>query len=234
MPDLLSYELVEAMAQPGCPVCTALDIADERWIKSFWREGRYDRGARQRFFAAGGYCPRHAWLLHESVADAKGGAAIADLYGNLADLDSDRLGRLLERLSSPSRRRRRTELRRKEPCPACVERTDETERDAYFLTQALAEAAVRRRYAGSDGLCFEHLAAVVGYASEEDPDVACFLLDDWRRRLSEHGGQLAEFDRKRDYRYRSEPRGDEQHSWTDVIALYTGRAAERAEKRELK
>lgn len=222
MPDFFSYELVEAMVRPGCPVCAALDVADKRWIDSFWREGRFDRGARRRFYAAGGFCREHAWRLHESVEKAAAGSAIADVYGNLAGMDLDRLAEVSDGLAS-ARRRRRLHLTRKAECPACVERKRDLERNAYFLTEALQEESVRGRYVRSDGLCFEHLAAVAEYASTEAPDVAAFLLDDWRRRLTELRDQLAEYDRKRDYRYKHEPRGDEQHSWTDAIARYAGR-----------
>jgi len=60
------------------------------------------------------------------------------------------------------------------------------------------------------------------HALGTDEEIARLLLDDWRERLAHVREQLAEFDRKRDYRYAAEPKGEEQGSWTEVIRRYLG------------
>jgi hypothetical protein len=94
-------------------------------------------------------------------------------------------------------------------------------RKAGFLAQVLEEEAVRERYAGGDGLCYEHLAATAEQGSKR---VAAFLIEDWRARLEVLRAGLAEYDRKRDYRFSAEPKGDEQRSWTDIVRRYVGDA----------
>jgi len=221
LPDIFTYDIVEALRRSGCPLCRVDAIDDRRWVDSFWREGKQDPGTRRRFFAAGGFCRQHAWLLHRLVAAAGAGAAIADVYGFLAESDLSRLDDLRGSLDR-GRRRRRTPLRRGSRCPACVAFEAGAERKIYFFVQLLAEASVRPHYGSSDGLCLVHFKPSLEHALDVDEDVARFLLDDWRRRLAHVRGQLAEFDRMRDYRYAAEPKGDEQRSWTEVIRRYVG------------
>lgn len=223
MPDIFGYDIVEALSRRGCPLCRVDAIDDRRWVDSFWREGKQDAGTRHRFFAAGGFCRRHAWLLHRLV-DAEGvGAAIADVYGALAERD---LARLAELRTSLDRRRRRRSmpLRRRSRCPACVALEGAADRKNHFFVELLTQPSVRRHYESSDGLCYVHLEAAVESARNTDDQAARFLLDDWRKRLAHVRAQLADFDRRRDHRYAVEPKGDEQRSWTDVIRLYVGEA----------
>jgi hypothetical protein len=214
MPDFFAYELAEAFRLAGCPLCRVVTADEERWMESFWREGKSGRDARLAFYAAGGFCRRHAWLLHRSVAGA--GAAIADVYGALADRDLEWFDKVL------SRRRREVRLGRRSPCPACLAADDAVGRKAYFLAGLLRTGEARALYRASDGLCFRHLARTLEETAAEDDETAAFLLEDWRDRLARVRAQLAEFDRKRDVRYADEPKGPEQDAWTDVIRRYVG------------
>jgi hypothetical protein len=223
LPDIFSYDIVEALRRSGCPLCRVEAIDDRRWMNSFWREGKQDSGSRRRFDAAGGFCRHHAWLLHRLVAAAAAGSAIADVYGSLAERDIAWLDELRASLGRGPRRRRAAALGRRGRCPACVATKDAAERKVHFFVELLGDAAVRPHYESSDGVCFVHLARAVEHALEnDDGDVARFLLDDWRKRLVHIRDQLAEFDRRRDHRYAAEPKGEEQRSWTEVIRRYVG------------
>jgi hypothetical protein len=185
-------------------------------METFRREGRRDPDTRRDFYAAGGFCSRHGWLFHELVEAHGSGAEIADIYGALADRDLAGLA-----VIPVDRRRRHSLFERSRPCPACVAGGEASDRRAFFVCQALAEESVRRRYGESDGLCFYHLAAVLKSGYADDP-LCRLLVEQWQARLQEVRAALAEFDRKRDHRFAGEPRGDEQHSWSDVIRRYTG------------
>ncbi|MER3410095.1 MAG: hypothetical protein C4306_08350 [Thermoleophilia bacterium] len=225
MPDVFSYEIVEAFGLPGCPLCRVAARDEERWMDTFWREGSLARELRRRFYAAGGFCRRHAWLFHRRVAANAAAAVIADVYGNLADRDLERLAAAAAALSRG--RRRGVAPARAGRCPACVEAERALERDAFFLAQALREEPVRQRYAASQGLCYAHLVPAVAAARALDAHTAHFLVRDFRGRLQRVRDGLTEYDRKRDYRRAGEPKGDEQRSWTDVIRLYVGEDVER-------
>lgn len=205
------------MRRPGCPLCRALADAERAWIASFVREGRFAPRARARFFEAGGFCRRHAWMVHRRAAELGTGAAVADLYGNVARRDLAILGDLLR--DGRRGRGRRWSLARGDTCLACEHAEQSLERKAAFLAESLREGPVRELYAASDGLCFAHLQAAVEAADDE---AARLLLEDWRGRLTKLERLLDEYDRRRDHRYANEPKGDEQGSWTDVIDRYVG------------
>ncbi len=223
MVDIFNYDLVEALRRPGCPLCRALFLDERRWVDSFWREGKQDSGTRKRFFEAGGFCRRHAWFLHGLVAAEGSGAAIADVYGWLAGYDLRWLEEIRRSLDDRKRPRKASVLKRRRRCPACVAAAEANERKVHFFVEALAEQPVRDAYRRSQGLCFLHLAASVEHSlATEGSELARFLLDDWRARLTEVRSELAEYDRRRDYRYAAEPKGSEQRAWTEVIRRYVG------------
>jgi len=170
------------------------------------------------FLAAGGFCRRHAWLLHRISVVEGTGAPIADVYGALVERDLHWLGRIKSR--SRGRGAKRT-VRPREPCPACVAFAEADYRKVAFFIEAISEDAVRRRYVASDGVCFEHFAQAVNRLDDDDA-MRPFLIEDWHRRLRVLAELLAEYQSKRDYRRSHEPRGDEQRSWTDVIRRYVG------------
>jgi len=91
------------------------------------------------------------------------------------------------------------------------------ERKAAFLGEVLEEEPLRARYAAATASATPtHLTA-----ERASKQVAAFLLADWRSRLEALRAALAEYDRKRDYRFATR-QGDEQRSWTDVVRRYVG------------
>jgi hypothetical protein len=220
MADIFTDDLLAAMAAPGCPICRVVADSVQRWMESFWREGRNDRTARSAFFAAGGFCREHSLLLYASAQGTRGGAAIADVYRWLAERDIELLGTASKNLAG-ARRRRRPQLERRSRCPACDETEAATERKLSFLVDALAATRTRERYALSDGLCVPHLLRGATQAAPQ-PTVGRFLLDDGRRRLIDLQAQLDEFDRKRDHRFRHERKGAEQLAPAQAIRRYAG------------
>jgi len=216
--DLFGFDLVDGLASGECTICHALARHTRRWLDSFWREGRQDPRTRKRFYAGGGFCPRHAWLLHDLVDGS--GAAIADVYGRLADQD---LARVSEVLGSRRARRRTLAagLRRIAPCSACAEELAALPRKAEFFLELIADDAARRSYEQAAGLCYPHLLAVLEAAGDREAP-ARYLLEDWRHRLEELRGRLADYDRKRDHRHAAERRAEDQESWTDIIRHYVG------------
>jgi len=83
MPDLSNLDLAKAFGQSGCPLCRVLAGGERRDIASFAREGRFAPQAQGRFRRAGGYCRRHAWLLHAA-------RRLAELADDLAKFDRKR------------------------------------------------------------------------------------------------------------------------------------------------
>ena len=208
MDDVFGFDLVDGLASGRCPICHALAADERRWLDSFRREGRRDPATRRRFFAAGGFCSRHAWLLHGLVADAEGGAAIADVYGALADRD---LAESIMPSAARERPRTRGMLRRTGECPACLAAADALDRKTHFFRELLGGSAGRERYERSAALCLPHLRSAIAAAGRED-ETSTYLLRDWRRRLDAVREQLADVCRWR----------DEDGPCSQVIRLYVG------------
>lgn len=218
--DVSNFEILGALREPGCALCRVQLLAEQRMVQSFLREGRYNPGARKAFMRSGGLCQRHAWQFHGWAEDEGTGAGIADVYKQLIGED---LGSLDESLAKLKTRRGRRRVRRwfggQHRCPICVALTHSQRAHGYFLGQLLGDQEARSTFTASDGLCYRHLEAAVAEAMRADGDgtVAGFLVKDWRARIQSLGYQLAEYDRKRDYRYAAERRGEEQQAWTEVI-----------------
>lgn len=220
MTDLFAFDLEDGLAAGECPVCFALARHMHRWLDAFWREGRQVPAARKRFYAGGGFCRRHAWQFHALVGAGGSGAAIADLYGRLAEQDVAALEELLAgrrgRRGSPA-----AALEPRAPCQACAEEEEALPRKAEFLLELIGTSVGRARYTRSAGVCHPHLLAVVEEAGGRE-ELARFLLEDRRRRLVELRHRLADYDRKRDHRFAAERTESDERSWTDVIGFYVG------------
>jgi hypothetical protein len=164
------FRLVDACAEPGCPVCRCL-VADARqYLGALLYEHVNDPDTRRRLRASWGFCGWHTWMLRE-LADPAFGSAI--IHEDLLRVLSQRFQRqwsvrrrespgLLGRLRHLLGRQRRpvlVELRDRRPiCSACLETTDAEER---YLDAALLFAddpQFDRAYARSEGLCVPHAA----------------------------------------------------------------------------
>ena len=216
--DLFSFDLVDGLASSECPLCYAIDSEVRRWLDSFWREGRQSHDARRRFFTGGGFCRRHAWILCELLSQYSG-AAIADLYGRLAEHDLSRLAQVISQRRQGAKASRH--LQRRAICSACEEEGEVLERKAAFLAELLSDATGRARYECSYGVCYPHLLALIA-ATDGDESLTRYVLNDWSRRLSGLRRRLAEYDRTRDYRYASERSRVDERSWEEVVQQYVG------------
>jgi hypothetical protein len=221
MTDLFAFDLEDGLEAGDCPICFALARHMGRWLDAFWREGRQSPEARKRFYAGGGLCRAHAWQLHELVSlGGSSGVAIADLYGGVAEHDLDALDEALGgRRFRPSAVR--ALLQPRSACFACVEEADALPRKAEFLLELFGTSAGRDRYARSAGVCRPHLLVLLAAAGRRE-EPARFVLEDWRRRLSELRCHLVRYDRTRDHRFAAERTEADERSWTDVITHYAG------------
>jgi len=223
--DVANFEILAAIREPGCALCRVEALAERRLMQGFLREGRYNPATRETFMRSGGFCHRHAWQLHHEAEEGATGAGIADIYGQLIGRDVARLDTASQRLATRRGRRHvRRSFRRQARCQLCVALARARQSHGYFLGQLLGDEGAREAFAAGDGSCSVHLEIAVHQALRADGrgEAAAFLIDDALGRLESLGDQLAEYNRKRDYRYAVEHRGEEQRSWTKVIRRYVG------------
>jgi hypothetical protein len=211
--DSAAFEVREALAHSGCPICHLTMRSVGRLLKSVAYEQVNDIALRAELRAARGFCNTHAHRWLREAHSALGTALIyrdvlmsaaRDLLGNQqpADTASGRLLRTFLKAERSPRRRERT-------CPACRAQREADERYIEVLLGLLeSDEQVRERFAGTQGLCLRHvrLATARGGAAVDQ------VLEQTRRGIERLVEDLDEVIRKHDYRFRHEPRTDSQRS----------------------
>jgi hypothetical protein len=223
VPDLSNYEIARAFREAGCPLCRVVAADEERSMQQFWRDSRLLPAVRRVFFASGGFCRRHAWLLHAQVMRAGRGGALTDIYDAMLARDAGRIATILDgHREQQDLAEELHDLVRQTGCRACEELEATTKRRAHFACNLLHEDGMVAAYRASDGFCFRHLTVVLAAIGDGDSELRLWLLADWGERIAALRAGLAEFERKRDYRHADEPRGEEQRAPTEAVRRYAG------------
>jgi Family of unknown function (DUF6062) len=201
--DSTAFEVREALALPGCPVCRLAVRSVGRWLASVAYDQVNDIDLRTELRAARGFCNAHAHRWLTEVHSVLGTAIVyADLLtASLRELDADNGQRgglwraiLGTQTSDPGN------------CPACRAQAEAEDRflSALLATSAADPAALE----GSEGVCLKHVRAALrrgGPGAER-------LLQQTRSAIERLLADLAEVIRKEDYRFRDEPRTDAERS----------------------
>lgn len=210
------FDLEDALAKPGCLLCRLSTASVLQYFAALGYEQVNDIEARGELRANGGFCQRHAWLFWERSGNRLGVAIIyrdvlnhtARGLGGGGGALTGGLGRRLGRLLG-GRRRSAWETPIARPCTACRYEADAERRYRSTLVEHLGAADVRERYAASDGLCLPHVKRALEAAGGRSEDLA-WLRRDAARRLGGLVGELDEYIRKHDYRFRHEGFGREE------------------------
>ncbi|MBK8046527.1 MAG: hypothetical protein IPK16_04965 [Anaerolineales bacterium] len=223
------YDIIEASAQPGCPLCRVSDRWGGRFMASILYEEVTDPHSRNRLKASFGFCGEHAWQATEVGGTLLG---MSIIYRGLLAQISTALNH-----SAPAEKKRwwqgrseRTEsdamadagIAPREPCPACLYLRD-MERAALVAVVENLSGNERLRTALSQpqsGFCLPHLRTALAVAT--DPAAHRFLQETTQARLNELIAEMDEFIRKYDHRFRKEEWGAERDSWQRAIAWVAG------------
>jgi hypothetical protein len=228
------YDLRDALAEAGCPVCRLKARDGERYLDSLLYENVNDPGVRRELRQACGFCQRHAWQLVRPSAAL--GAAILhrDLVRTaLKVLEQARfqvlprlsLRRLQESLDAQESAAATAEvveqLQPQRHCPAC---RVEAEMEAIYLQTLLehltGEGGLLDAFRSSAGLCLPHFRQALALLRDRDDFEALVAAQQaiWRQLEAD----LGEFIRKSDHRFHDEPWGDERDAWLRAIAAMVG------------
>lgn len=239
-PEAVPYylDILEALRQPGCAFCRLSEVSANRYLDAILWEMVNDLEVRAELKAARGYCPEHVRLL------ARAGAALG-----VAILSKDVLRTLLDLLaanpieeagdsgvrtllrgtdrSAPSKVTAKVvaALEPQRPCPVCRHQRDREQELAATLLAYLDEpGALAQAYQPSDGLCLPHFRQALSQASSPREAAALIRVQQavWQRLH----GELEEFIRKSDVRFRDEGFGPEKDSWRRAIEAFGGRGRE--------
>jgi hypothetical protein len=218
-PTQMLFDLQDAFAEPGCPVCRLTLTAVSRYIATVDYELANDPEYRERILPAWGFCSLHAhqWLREGHIL------GVALVYGhvlhNVRPVINDAGSRATWR---PLRSRRENRLRPTDRCRICTHR-DEVERSIVVtLGEGLAgsDAEFSTAFARSDGLCLSHLRLALDILS--DAAVSAKLREATLNHQERLAGHLREIVRKHDYRFREEPSGEERGAAVRVVEHVVG------------
>jgi len=228
------YDLRDAMALPGCPVCRLKENTVRRHLDNLLWESVNDAGVRREIRNARGFCQQHAWQLVEGGSSLGVVIIMHDVMQHVLQLletaafqpPAPTLRQRARSALDPSRAAPANaellaKLRPQAPCPVCVH-AETTERVliSTLVQELLGEGGLLSPFRASEGLCLSHLRqALAQTPNAEVFDALVGVQREIWRRLTD---QLAELIRKEDYRFRHEARGEEKGASLRALAILSG------------
>ena len=215
MPDAQTiYELRLACHKPGCPVCTLVQRAGARYIEGTFNESMLDPGVRQKLVDSQGFCYEHTWQsINLKLSDALGHAILyQDLVRGamrtITENEANGSSQLVNALTPGS------------TCPACRVEDATLERVIDSMVSALRDQDFISEFKQSPGLCIPHLKRIL---PKLDGKRQAVVLLHQNTCLEQLRGELAEFIRKSDYRFRDEVIGKEGDSYKRAADMISGK-----------
>jgi len=229
--DTVYFELVEALAEGGCPICRLAAKRVAGYLDALLYEHVNDPGLRHETRRSQGFCQRHA----QELVELGDGLGVALIYRDIVEALTKRLKgfrpRRLHPLSPrrvlgplPAAERLAEELAPEARCPACQMEEEAEKRYVGALVKHLAEPDFLASYRGSSGLCLGHFQRALRLARSEE--ALATLVEGQAQVLERLDGELAEFIRKHDYRFQDEGFGEERDSWIRVVEKMVGTRSE--------
>jgi hypothetical protein len=226
------YDVIEVCADPGCPLCRVSLRWGGRFMAAILYEEVTDPHTRGRLKQSFGFCHDHAW----QAADVGGTLlGMSIIYRGL-------LGQIDKALAQASPGSQKSWWKKlgtsssadpggvpglapADPCPACVYLAEMEETALVALTDALpGNQRLREGLSRANGgLCLPHLRRALGLARSQEAFV--FLQESTRTRLAILQGEMDEFIRKYDHRFRKEGWGEDRDSWQRAIRWVAGGVA---------
>jgi hypothetical protein len=195
------FDLVEAMGEEGCPICILTRRASMGYLSAILKEGVNDPPLRRKLRDSLGFCNRHAWHLRD-MGDS---LATAILYKDLVD----ELARTIEEgTEHPGE------------CPACISAAGAEEDYIISFCDYLKDSEFWDKYDASSGLCHAHLIDVLKAVRDEKG--RALVMEKELGKLVKLSEQLAEYIRKKDYRFADQGYGDERDSWLRAVEKVSG------------
>ena len=233
MPSSITHDLLEACHQTGCPVCRLEQRSLERYIENLFYASVNDIKTRERLRASLGFCRDHARLIMErKLGNALGFAiiyndVITNILRGIENDDAPQNARPLSGLLKQMPQQVSALVQRivytlspHKHCIVCQQQDKTLHNILSFLGEGLNNSDVIMALQGSDGLCIPHLKKT--FESVRDLETGNLLLSIHREKLESLRGELEEFIRKNDYRFKEEGFGAEGNSWQRAVNKITG------------
>lgn len=207
-PSYYYQELQEMLQQPGCPICHVGRKVARGQLDALLYDSVTDKESREKLASSMGFCSAHSRELLSFPGERLGATIIEwallreaqrRLKASAPSAGSSWRKRLLGQDSAAAAAA--------DPCPVC---THQAEIEARSLRELLEHLVgdLERPLAAAGGLCWPHLELAMRSASDASVHRALVSLHDqvWQGLID----QMAEFIRKRDYRFSQETISDEE------------------------
>jgi hypothetical protein len=214
------YELRDALAGPGCPICALALRSLLRTFAALAYESVNDRGVRDQVRAAHGFCAIHGEMLTE----ARSALGTAIIHRDLVHAMNERLRELapnergfLAGIFSRGGRAEPDPLLPRRACVACTRRRESEQIYLQTLLQHMRADSLLPSFRDSAGLCLPHLRAALRQTTDANSftQLQAAQCAIWERLTAE----LDEFIRKQDHQFTDEPVGAERDSWSRAVLL---------------
>ena len=223
------FELVEAQAMAGCPICRLVAKATDRYLDGLLWEAVLDPHVRAKLKGSQGFCAEHVAMLRRKPGRALGIALIyrdivRDLIRSLEKAQFDSGGSPLKRLVGKSARNQGLidDLSATVDCPACAIGQQSADNNLDLLLAYLDDERMYKAYASGEGLCLPHLIRAI--ERTDSAESLRRLVEPQAARYRRMLADLDEFIRKRDHRFRHEKYGEEGDVWLRTLNSIVGGA----------
>jgi hypothetical protein len=189
-------------------------------MQAYAVEGVNDLQVRARLRASRGYCNRHAHQFWEDIHHQLGVAMIyqdvvINLLRDLRAADpaaSSALDRLMTSLGAPRAQAAADAkaLQATARCPACDAQSDAERRYTSGLLRCLRDESFREAFRAGAVVCLPHFRHLLAQA-RHDEQITTLVQTQLAAWETLHAA-LGEYIRLQDYRFRQEPRGEEQQA----------------------
>ncbi len=228
----LYYNLHDAFAENGCPICRLCTKAVDRYLEHLLYESVNDFDVRRNIRQSQGFCRKHAWqllqrgdllgiaIIHQDIILTIQRMLRREQRNRLRLSRAQWLRRVLRETVAQAAHRLATSLAPLRQCPACQKSIEVQGAYLETLLQHCADPQLQAAWRTSDGLCWPHIQYTIGLIRQEETLV--LLMDLELAHFAHLGSELREFIRRHDYRLGSRDFGSESDSWARAVTKVSG------------
>jgi hypothetical protein len=215
------FNLLDALKESGCAICTLIKKSVHKSMDDFLYERVNDPGVRKEIRESFGFCNRHAWQM-QKFGD---GFGLSIIYHYLSGLLIDKMDKQMDAKTLIKGLLQDKEMRNfqkiQNTCMVCKEAKEVERRYIEVFIENFEDAELQFAFKSSFGLCLPHLLTLLKLC--KDAKISAEILRIESAKIKSIIEELKEFERKHDYRFSEEKFGREGDSWIRAIEKLIGK-----------
>jgi hypothetical protein len=215
------FNLLDALKENGCAICTLIKKSVHKSMDDFLYERVNDPGVRKEIRESFGFCNRHAWQM-QKFGD---GFGLSIIYHYLLGLLIDKTDKQMDAKTLIKGLLQDKEMRNfqkiQNTCMVCKEAKEVERRYIEVFIENFEDAELQFAFKSSFGLCLPHLLTLLKLC--KDAKISAEVLRIESAKIKSIIEELKEFERKHDYRFSEEKFGREGDSWIRAIEKLIGK-----------